>query len=209
MNFEGGWDFNGMEGWWAAAGGAVNNAANDPFGWLTHTTEFDGVYGTNNTLFPVLNKGVFAAGEGGEWWNHGTRLKPNQWIPASNLSDPVDNWAMQFEMSIAKPWNGMTLCFSTYFDGGYMFRFEPWKVSASSTAAFSTKGWLTVTIPLSAFRAKDPTLGDGMGASVTSIANLIGTGNTGLNIVLKNFGTTASATGFYGGFDNFRVVKIK
>jgi hypothetical protein len=209
MNMEGGWNFNGMEGWWAAAGCAVNNSANDPFGWLTKTTEFDGIYGTNNTLFPFLNKGVFSGDEGGNWANHGTRIKANEWMPTTNLSDPVDTWAMQFELSVPRPWNGITLCFTTYFDGSYMARFEPWKISASSTAAFTTKGWQTVTIPLSSFRKSDATLGAGMGASVSSLANLLGTGNTGLNIVLKNFGTTASATGFYGAFDNFRIVKIK
>jgi hypothetical protein len=209
LDMEGGWSFNGMEGWWAAASCGVNNAANDPFGWLTKTTDFDGVYGTNNTLFPFLNRGVFAGGEGGNWWETGTRIKPNQWMPASNLSDPVDNWAMQFEMSVPHPWNGVTLCFTTYFDGNYLARFETWKNSASSTTAVTTNGWLTVTIPLSAFRKSDPTLGAGMGASVTSLSNLLGTGNTGLNIVLKNYGTTPSATGFYGAFDNFRIVKIK
>ncbi|PJJ08147.1 hypothetical protein CLU83_1391 [Flavobacterium sp. 1] len=209
MNFEGGWDFNGMEGWWGAASGAVNNAANDSFGWLTHTTEFDGVYGTNNTLFPYLNKGVFAGGEGNNWGGTGTNLKPNQWIPTANLSDSVDDWAIKFEMSVAKPWNGISLCFETYFDGSYVYRFEPWKISASSTVAFSTKGWVTVTIPLSAFRAKDTDLGAGMGAPVTSISALLGTGKTGLHLYLKNFGTTNSATGFYGAFDNIRVVKIK
>jgi hypothetical protein len=207
MNMESG--FNGMEDWWASASCGVNNAANDPYGWLTHTTDFDGVYGTNNTLFAYLNKGAFAAGEGGNWWEHGTRIKANQWMPASNLSDPVDNWAMQFEISVAHPWNGMSLCFTTYFDGSYLARFEPWKMAASGTTAVTTNGWQTVTIPLSSFRKSDPTLGAGMGESVTSLAKLLGTGNTGLNIVLKNYGTTPSATGFYGAFDNFRIVKIK
>ena len=209
MNFEGGWDFNGMEGWWAAAAGAVNNAANDPFGWLTHTTDFDGASGKNNTLFPFLDKGVFAAGEGNNWGGTGTNLRSNQWIPTSNLSDPVGDWAIKFEMSVAKPWNDLSLCFETYFDGSYIVRLEPWQTSASTTAAVATKGWTTVTIPLSAFRAKDPTLGVGRGASVTSIAKLLGTGNTGLHVYLMNFGTKTSATGFYGAFDNFRIVKIK
>lgn len=209
MNFEGNWSFNGMEGWWGAASGAVNNAANDPYGWLTKTTEFDGVSGTNNTLFPFLNQGIMKAGDGNSWGGTGTNLKKNQWMPASNLSDPIDNWAIKFEMSIAKPWNGLSLCFETYFDGSHVFRYEPWQISASKTAAFSTKGWVTVTIPLSAFRAKDSTLGVGMGASATSIASLLGDGNTGLRIYLMNFGTKDSATGFYGAFDNVRIVKIK
>ncbi|THU40134.1 hypothetical protein FAM09_09625 [Niastella caeni] len=209
MNFEGGWSFNGMEGWWGSAGGAVNNSANDPFGWLTKTTAFDGVYGTNNTLFPFLNMGVMAAGDGNNWGGTGTNLKPNQWMPASNLSDPVDNWAIKFEMSVPNPWNGISLCFETYFDGSYKYRFEPWQTAVSSTTPFTTKGWVTVTIPLSAFRAKSTTLGEGMGTPVTSIAALLGTGNTGLRIYCKNFGTKTSATGFYGAFDNCRIVKIK
>ena len=209
MNFEGGWSFNGMEGWWGAASGAVNNATNDPFGWLTKTTAFDGASGTNNTLFPFLNQGIMKAGDGNSWGGTGTNLKKNQWMPASNLSDPIDNWAIKFEMSIAKPWNGLSLCFETYFDGSHVFRYEPWQISASKTAAFSTKGWVTVTIPLSAFRAKDSTLGVGMGASATSIASLLGDGNTGLRIYLMNFGTKDSSTGFYGAFDNVRIVKIK
>lgn len=210
MNFEGIWSFNGMEGWWGAASGGVNNAANDPYGWLTKTTLFDGLYGTNNTLFPLLDRGTMAAGDGNNWGGTGTNLKPNQWMPVANLSDPVDNWAIKFEMSIAKPWNGISLCFETYFDGSYKYRFEPWQTSASTTAPFTTKGWQTLTIPLSAFRAKDATLGDGMGAPVTSIAALLGaSGKTGFRIYLKNFGTKTSATGFYGAFDNVRVVKIK
>ena len=210
MNFEGIWSFNGMEGWWGAAGGGVNNAANDPYGWLTHTTAFDGVYGTNNTLFPILDRGTMAAGDGNNWGGTGTNLRPNQWMPVANLSDPVDSWAVKFEMSVAKPWNGISLCFETYFDGSYKYRYEPWQTSASTTAPFTTKGWQTLTIPLSAFRAKDATLGDGMGAPVTSIAALLGaSGNTGFRIYLKNFGTKTSATGFYGAFDNVRVVKIK
>jgi len=210
MNMEGGWSFNGMEGWWGAASCGVNNAANDTFGWLTHTTDFDGVLGTNNTLFPYLKKDVMAAGDGNSWGGTGTKIKPNQWMPTANLSDPIDNWAIKFEMSVAKPWNGLSLCFQTYFDGSHIYRFEPWQISASKTADFSTKGWQTVTIPLSAFRAKDPTLGVGMGASVTNIADLLGaTGNTGLYIYLMNFGTKDSKTGFYGAFDNLRIVKIK
>jgi len=210
MNMEGGWSFNGMEGWWGAASCAVNNPANDSFGWLTHTTDFDGVSGTNNTLFPYLKQDVFAGGQGNNWGGTGFSLKANQWLPVSHLSDPVDDWAIKFEMSIAKPWNGISLCFETYQDGSDIFRYEPWQISASTTAAFSTKGWITVTVPLSAFRAKDPTLGVGMGASVTKIADLLdGTGSTGLHIYLMNFGTQNSATGFYGAFDNIRVVKIK
>ena len=214
MNFEGGWSFNGMEGNWGNnIKGAVNNAANDPFGWLTHTTDFDGALGTNNTLFPYYKQDeVFNPGQGGPNWDgHAFLMGENQWIPSGNLSDPVGNWAIQFEMSIPKPLDGVSICFRTDFAGdSYLFRFEPWRISASVTAAYKTEGWQTVTIPLTEFRAKIGNQGEGRGASVTSLTQLLGsTGKANLKVFAKNFGTTPSKTGFYGAFDNIRIVKIK
>ena len=196
--------------WWGGVTLAVNNVANNG-GWITVNSDFDGVLGTDNSMFMFYNKGVMNSGDGSS--GDGTYNFPigaNQWVPTANLSDPVDNWAIQFEISVAKPWNGGSLCFVSGFAGNYMARFEPWQISASSTAAYSTKGWRTVTIPLTAFRANDPTLGDGKGASVTSLTNLLGsTGNTNLNVYLHNYSTAPTTTGVYAGIDNIRVVKIK
>jgi hypothetical protein len=45
---------------------------------------------------------------------------------------------------------------------------------------------------------------------VATLAELIGpTGNTGCSVFIENYGSSATTTGFYGGFDNFRVVRIK
>jgi hypothetical protein len=215
MNFDGNlWTFSGMEGSWGNdIKGGINNAANDRYGWFTHTTDFDGVLGTNNTQFPFYRQdAVFDAGQGGSDWNgHAFQIAENQWIPTGNLSDPVDSWAIKFEMSIAKPLNGVSICIRTDFAGdSYLFRYEPWQISASTTKNFSTKGWITVTVPLTEFRAKDDKLGLGRGASVSSLTKLVdNNGKTKLKIFAKNFGATKSATGFYGAFDNIRVVKIK
>ncbi|HWB28287.1 MAG TPA: glycan-binding surface protein [Chitinophagaceae bacterium] len=196
--------------WWGGAGLTVNSAANSG-GWITVKTDLDGVLGTNNSMFVSYDKGVMPGGAGTS--SDGTYNFPigaNQWVPVADLSDPVANWALQFEISVAHPWEGSTLCFVGGFAGNYMARYEPWQISASSTSAFTTKGWVTVTIPLTSFRASDPTLGDGMGASVTSLTNLLGSsGNTSLSIYLHNFKTSATATGFYAALDNVRVVKIK
>jgi hypothetical protein len=202
-------------GWnWDGAGPtlAVNNAANNG-GWITVKPDFDGVLGSNNTMFLFMDKASMSAGVGssGGWGNqYQFYMGENQWVPSANLSDPVDNWAIKFEISVAKPWNGATLCLVSGFAGSYIARYEPWQISASGTAAYSTKGWQTVTIPLSSFRAKDATLGEGKGASVSSLANLIGgTGKTSLMMYLHNYGSGPTATGFFGAFDNVRVVKIK
>jgi hypothetical protein len=196
--------------WWGASGLTVNSDANSG-GWITVRPDFDGVLGTDNTMFVSFNTSSIPGGAGDPWGPYNFPIGGNQWVPAANLSDPVDKWAIKFEISVAKPWNGGTLCFETNFAGGsYIARYEPWQISATATAAFSTKGWQTITIPLSAFRAADPTLGKGKGASVSSLTNLLGaSGNTGLSIYLHNFSTSATATGFYAAFDNVRVVKIK
>jgi hypothetical protein len=197
-------------GWWGGVSLAVNNVANNG-GWITVNADFDGVLGTDNSMFVFYKTGIMKSGDGTS--SDGTYNFPigaNQWVPAANLSDPVGNWAIQFEISVAKPWNGGSLCFVSGFAGNYMARFEPWQISASSTAAFSTKGWRTVTIPLTAFRASDPTLGDGKGASVTSLTNLLGsTGNTNLSIYLHNYSAAPTETGVYAAIDTVRVVKIK
>jgi len=197
-------------GWWGGAGLTVNSAANSG-GWITVRPDFDGVLGTDNTMFVSYKSGIMQSGDGTS--SDGTYNFPigaNEWVPTAKLSDPVSNWAIKFEISVAHPWNGSTLCFVSGFASNYMARYEPWQISDTKTEAFSTKGWQTVTIPLSSFRSKDATLGDGKGASVTSLANLLGgTGNTGLSIYLHNYGTSATATGFYAAFDNVRVVKIK
>ncbi|MCU7552118.1 glycan-binding surface protein [Chitinophagaceae bacterium LB-8] len=202
-------------GWnWDGAGPslAVNNAANNG-GWIPVKTDFDGVLGSNSSMFVFMDKASMKAGDGnsGGWGNpYQFYMGENQWMPAANLSDPVGNWAIKFEISVARPWNGATLNLVSGFASNYIARYEPWQISASGTAAYSTKGWQTVTIPLSSFRAADPTLGEGKGASVSSLANLIGsTGKTSLMIYLHNYGTAATKTGFYGAFDNVRVVKIK
>jgi hypothetical protein len=202
-------DYFGWQ-WWGGVSLTVSNAANSQ-GWITVRSDFDGVFGTNNSMFISYNTGIMKSGDGTS--SDGTYNFPigaNQWVPTANLSDPVDNWAIQFEISVAKPWNGGSLCFVSGFAGNYMARFEPWQISASSTAAVFTKGWRTVTIPLSSFRASDPTLGDGKGASVTSLTNLLGgTGKTNLNVYLHNYSTAPTTTGVYAAFDNVRVVKIK
>jgi len=196
--------------WWGGVSLTVNNSANSQ-GWITVRTNFDGVLGTNNSMFMSYNVGKMKSGDGALYDNtYYFPVDTHQWVPATNLSDPVDNWAMQFEISVAKPWNGGTLCFVSDFASNYVARYEPWQISATNTAAYSTKGWRTVTIPLSSFRAEDTTLGAGKGASVGSLIDLIGsTGNTKLHIYLHNFSTSQTTTGVYAGIDNIRIVKIK
>ena len=127
---------------------------------------------------------------------------------AANLTDPGTGWALKFEINIHKPWNGGTLCLKSS-NGDYVARYEPWQISSSKTAAYTTKGWQTVTIPLSSFRAKDANLGEGKGSSIAKVSDLLdpSSKNGGLVLYIHNYSTAPTATSFDGAFDNFRIVK--
>ncbi len=160
----------------------------------------------NLTQYLNLKSNVLDAG-GGDEWSLAIRMGGAQWLPAENLSDPLSSWALKFEMSVPDPWNGITLCIKNV-DGSYMVRYEPWQVTSSKTVAYSTNGWMTVTVPLSAFRKNDAALGDGKGNPAASLTDVVGTSGTGdMVLYLHNYGSTSSKTAFNGAFDNFRVVR--
>lgn len=167
---------------------------------------------TNTSQYVDLTTSVLKGGEGGAGWPPTYEIYfsgGQQWVPTANLTDAPGNWALKFDVSIPNAWDGGTINIVTGV-GGYVARWEPWQKSGTQTAAYTTNGWITVTIPLSSFKAPDPTLGDGMGAALSKITDLIGpTGNPNWTVYIKNYSSSATLTGFYGAFDNFRVVKIK
>jgi len=184
--------------WW----GGSNLSVVSNGGWITNCPEMTG----NNGMFMSIKDDPLAAGKS----NKQIPIGDGQWIPTANLNDAVSNWALKFELNIPKPWNGGAITIKSGFTGSFVARLEPWQITSNSTAAYSTKGWITVTIPLTEFRDKDAKLGDGRGVSVAKLTDLVGpTGKTGCNVSITNYGTSTTTTGFYGGFDNFRVVKIK
>jgi hypothetical protein len=182
-------------------GWAANENLTGP--WNTH--EFDGSMGTDYSQFMSINNPVLAGGAS-VFFPLGSSNTGNHWLPVANITDPPANWAFQFDISVAKPWKGGTLLIKTRFAvDTYVARYEPWK---NSKVAFQTKGWETVTIPLSAFRSTVDQLGDGV--SITRISDLLGpTGAGPYDMYLENFDTSPTATGFYVAIDNIRCVKIK
>ncbi|GAA3979545.1 glycan-binding surface protein [Mucilaginibacter dorajii] len=164
----------------------------------------------NSTQYMVLKTGVLSPAEGNTYSSYAIRMNGAQWVPTANINDPVSNWAFKFEVNVSKPWNGGTIDIISGIDSSPIARWEPWQKDANTTAPYSTKRWITVTIPLSSFRKADATLGEGKGESIAKLADLVTpSGNTSCFVYIHNYGTSATATGFYGAFDNFRVVKIK
>ncbi len=173
---------------WPYWGGAqvVSGAGNSNF------------HGGNVTNFFVMDFASLSAGEG-QSWSHAVRIDQTQWIPAENLSDPVDNWALKFEINVPNPWLGGSIMVATS-TGNYLARYEPWQ---GSPTGFKTTGWQTVTIPFAEFRDG----GNGKGDIVKNITALIGAeGKSDCQIYLHNYG--ASNIAFKAAFDNIRVVKI-
>ena len=171
--------------------------------------DFNGSMGTNNTMYIYFDSPALAGGASA-YAPLGNSNRGNHWVPAANITDPPSQWALQFEISVARPWNGGTIYIRTELAGdSYVARYEPWKIPGSNvTKAFKTKGWQTVTIPLSEFRSKVDQLGDGV--SITQISQLLGsTGANSYNMTLKNFSGSTTATGCYAAIDNIRCVKIK
>ncbi|WP_431210005.1 glycan-binding surface protein [Puia sp. P3] len=189
------WEWGGVFNWqwW---GGASLTSGNP---------DFPG----NSSQYMVLKTGILSGGEGNTYSSYAILLNAAQWVPAGHLSDPVANWAFKFEVSIPTGWNGGSIDIQSSL-GTYVARWEPWQVSSTKTAAYSTHGWTTVTIPFTMFRTKDATLGDGKGVSMASFADLLGaSGNSACTMYIHNYGSASTATGFYAAFDNLRVVQIK
>lgn len=187
--------------WW----GGANLTSSDPnSGWPPYNAD----YGVGLGMYLELKSNVLNGGAGDD----GNAIRINDakagWVPTANLNDPGNNWALKFEINVAKAWKGGTLCIKSS-NGDYMARYEPWKISSSKSVAYTTKGWQTVTIPLSEFRKTDATLGEGKGASITKVSDMldVSSGNGNLKLYLHNYGTSATETSFGAGFDNFRVVK--
>ena len=199
-NWEWGGNFNWQ--WW---GGANLNCGNPSSGWPPYNPDFPG----NPSQYLVLKTASLSPGEGNTYSSYALLMNAAQWVPAAHMSDPAGNWAFKFEVSIPKGWNGGSIDILSGL-GTYIARWEPWQVSPTTTAPYSTKGWTTVTIPLTTFRAKDPTLVEGKGAPISTIADLTGsTGKSACTVYIHNYSASATPTGFYAAFDNLRVVQIK
>lgn len=193
----------------------VNNASTESlcnfdnvntFSWGTNTDNSSANFPGNSGYFAILNNDVLPPGEG-TWWNWQRSINTNdvQWLPVSSLNDPLENHALKFEISVPAEYNGTSIYIVKGYSFTYMARYEPWKDANGATFPFATKGWRTVTIPLSEFR-KD----DGKGVSASSLTELLGSSGSGaINIHTKNFSSSPTATGLNAAIDNIRVVRIK
>jgi hypothetical protein len=193
----------------------VNNASTESlcnfdnantFSWGTNTENSSTSFPGNRGNYAILSNSSLPPGEG-SWWNWQRSINTNdvQWLSPSSLGQPLGNYAFKFEISIPAEYSGTSIYVVKGYSWNYLARYEPWKDINGGAVPFSTKGWITVTIPLTEFRNND-----GTGVSASSLTELLGSSATGaVNIHTKNFTNSPTPTGFNAAIDNIRVVRIK
>jgi len=176
------------------------------FSWGTSIENSSVNFPGNRGNYAVLSNDVLPAGDGTWWgWQRSINTNDVQWVPVDSLGLSLDDYAVKFEISVPSAWSGTSIYVIKGFSFDYMARYEPWQGTNNTVTPFTTKGWRTVTIPLSLFRNND-----GKGSAPASLSALLGaTGNGAINIQTKNFAATPSASGLKAAIDNIRVVKIK
>nr|WP_240915367.1 glycan-binding surface protein [Chitinophaga oryziterrae] len=176
------------------------------FSWGTNTDNSSVNFPGNKGYYAVLSNDILPGGDG-NWWNSQRSINTNdvQWIPVDSLSLSTDQYAFKFEINVPDAWSGTSIYVAKGYSFDYIARYEPWQGDNATITPFTTKGWHTVTIPLSTFRDND-----GKGTAVANLTTLLGSsGNGSVNIQTKNFSASASASGLRAAIDNIRVVKIK
>ncbi|AYL95530.1 glycan-binding surface protein [Mucilaginibacter celer] len=183
--------------------GVLNNYDNvNNFSWGSNTSNSSASYPGNTGYYGIMAASNVPAGDW-SWWNGGRSININaaQWVPQANLKDTLSHYAVKFEISATKPWvNGSIQILKDY--GSYAALYRPWKTATGATAAFTTKGWQTVTIPFSSFV-------DNKGFPAATLTDFLGaTGAGGIEFQFINDGSSTVQT-FEAAIDNIRVVRIK
>ncbi len=176
------------------------------FSWGATVDNNNSAFPGNRGYYAILQNDKLPAGDG-NWWNPGRSINTNdvQWIPTDSLNVPVEDYALKFEINVPAAWTGTSIYVIKGYGFDYLARYEPWQGADGAVIPFMTKGWRTVTIPLSLFRTND-----GKGTAAASLTALLGaTANGAVNIQTKNFSGAPSASGLQAAIDNIRVVKIK
>lgn len=199
--------------WWGGAALKVEDPSLNE-DWISVDSEFKG----NGGKFLVMDFPIQPADAGNEWSTAIRATGDNMvtWFySVDDLAESPSAWALKFEINVPENWEGGSLAIRTS-NSDYIIRYEPWQVTASKTAPYKTNGWTTVTIPFTAFRKSDATLGAGKGESLKKIKDLFSESSIVKGLVkgemyacFRNYSTANTKTKFKAGFDNFRVVKIK
>ena len=144
----------------------------------------------------------------GGWYadNRAVMVASSAWLPSANLSDPIGNYALKFEISVKDPWKNGAFMIVPNGNFNMMARYAPWETSA--TKEYTTSGtWQTVVIPLTKFLSGTGSYNPG-GTPAASIGGLTGgTNAASMQFMLYNDSATPLES-FNAAVDNVRIVKI-
>lgn len=184
--------------------GVLNNYDNvNNFSWGSGTSNSSANYPGNTGYYGIMKASNVPAGDG-SWWNDGRSINTNsaQWVPVANMKDTLSHYVLKFEISVTKPWTNGSIQIVKDYSWTYSALYHPWKTSTGATVPFTTKGWQTVTIPLSNFV-------DSKGFPAPTLTDLLGSAGAGaINVTFTNDGSS-TVQNFEAAVDNIRVVRIK
>jgi hypothetical protein len=185
-----------------------NFDAINTYPWGSSTSNSSTAYPGNNGYYDIIGATNLPA-NGTDWYDspHSINLNGAPWVPVANIASTLDSYAVKFEISVpaATPWKNGTLYILANYNFSNMAAYNPWKNSDGTSTPFTTKGWITVTIPLSNFSVNN----GAAGLPPASITALVGSsGNTAMEFMFMNY-TTSPVVSFAAAIDNIRVVKIK
>ena len=193
--------------------GVLNNYDNiNHFVWGSGTSNSSTTYPGNRGTYGIMSASAVGGGDYG-WWNGSRSVNTDsvQWVPVGHVSEALGNYALKFEINVTTPWKDGTLFIVKDGNWKYIARYEPWLNADGSSSAFTTHGWLTVTLPLSMFKDNpDPSSNTlaGTGNAVPSMTILLGAGGVGaMDIMYVNTGKAATGS-FEAAIDNIRVERV-
>ncbi len=151
--------------------------------------------------------GAINAGDA-SWYadNRAVMVAGSPWVSSANLSDPIGNYALKFEIYVKIPWTNGSLMIAPAGNFNFLARYAPWE--KTGTGSFVTNGWQTVTIPLTSFLSGSGSY-NASGKPAANIPALTGgTNAAAIQIMLYNDSATPLAA-FDAAIDNVRIVKVQ
>lgn len=173
------------------------------FAWGTGLSNDSAEFPGNHGYFAVFDSPDLAPGDGA-WWGGGRSINTSsmQWVPVEDLGLDVSQFALKFEFNLPEEMGGTSILFiKDYNWDNYILRYEPWKISETETANFTTDGkWVTITIPLTEFM-------DGSGESPSTLTQLLGESGSG-QMLIYTINEGSESTSFRAAIDNIRIIQI-
>jgi xyloglucan-binding protein len=187
--------------------------SNNPyFGWSQN--QWVGTYVTDPTVFPgmtgncaEINPANSKPAGDNSWWQDNNSIITNTATWTSNSSASIGNYALKFEANVTNWSAGSIWIAGSFANWAYMAQYAPWKTAAGGK--YSSNGWVTVTIPLTAFLSCTNNVYTSAGTGASSITSLQNGGGGMFMFMYANDGAgTIPGGSFVMGIDNVRIVPI-